>query len=69
MQIKLNDKQTLAWKKILTNPQKTRILFDGGSRSGKTFLIVQYLFLRAFQYPGSRQLLARKFRAHAKTSL
>ena len=60
MPITLNEKQRFAWTEILTNPKKTRILFDGGARSGKTFLIVQYLFLRAFQYPGSRQLMARK---------
>lgn len=69
MPITLNEKQRFAWTEILTNPKKTRILFDGGARSGKTFLIVQYLFLRAFQYPGSRQLMARKSRSHAKSSL
>lgn len=68
MGLKFNRKQLLAWN-TLTDPAKTRILFDGGSRSGKTALIIEYLVRRALQYPGSRQLAARKCRAHAKTSL
>lgn len=68
MGLKFNEKQARAWN-ILTSPGKTRILFDGGSRSGKTALIVEYLVRRALQYPGSRQLAARKCRAHAKSSL
>lgn len=68
MGLKLHEKQKLGWK-LLTEPNKTRILFDGGSRSGKTALIIEYLVKRAFQFPGSRQLIARKYRAHAKTSI
>ncbi|MBP5183448.1 MAG: phage terminase large subunit [Lentisphaeria bacterium] len=68
MGLRFNAKQRYAWN-ILSSPQKTRILFDGGSRSGKTALIVEYLVRRALQYPGSRQLAARKCRAHAKSSL
>ena len=62
-------KQLAAWNDVLTNPEKKYILFDGGSRSGKTTLFVEYLIMRAFMYPGSRQLMARKFRVHAKASL
>ena len=54
---------------MLSDPGKTRFLFDGGSRSGKTALITEYLIRRALRYPSSRQLAARKYRAHAKTSL
>ncbi len=68
MGMKLNEKQQAGWR-LLADPKKTRILFDGGSRSGKTALITEYLVKRAFQFPGSKQLVARKCRAHAKTSL
>lgn len=68
MGLKFNDKQKIGWQ-ILASKNKTRILFDGGSRSGKTALICEYLVRRALQYPRSRQLAARKCRAHAKTSL
>jgi len=68
MGLKLHEKQKLGWK-LLTDPKRTRILFDGGSRSGKTALIIEYLVKRAFQFPRSRQLIARKCRAHAKTSI
>ncbi len=68
MGLKFNQKQKQGWA-ILSSRNKTRILFDGGSRSGKTALIAEYLVRRALQYPCSRQLAARKCRAHAKTSL
>ena len=68
MGLKFNQKQKRGWA-ILSSRNKTRILFDGGSRSGKTALIAEYLVRRALQYPYSRQLAARKCRAHAKTSL
>lgn len=68
MGLKLHEKQKIGWK-LLTDPSKTRILFDGGSRSGKTALLIEYLVKRAFQFPRSRQLIARKCRAHAKTSI
>jgi phage terminase large subunit len=68
MGLRLGEKQKRGWE-ILTDPGKTRILFDGGSRSGKTSLIMEYIVMRALRYPGSRQLMARKHRAHAKQSL
>ena len=68
MGLKFNQKQKTGWA-ILSSRNKTRILFDGGSRSGKTALIAEYLVRRALQYPFSRQLAARKCRSHAKTSL
>ena len=49
--------------------QATRIMFYGGARSGKTFLFVAAIILRALMYPGSRHLIARLRFAHAKVSL
>ena len=68
MGLNFHEKQKYAWKQ-LADPGKTRFLFDGGSRSGKTALITEYLVRRALRYPFSRQLAARKHRSHAKTSL
>ncbi|MBO7148113.1 MAG: phage terminase large subunit [Lentisphaeria bacterium] len=68
MGLKFNEKQKSAWRQLTTD-NKTRFLFDGGSRSGKTALITEYLIRRALHYPNSRQLAARKFRNHAKASL
>jgi len=68
MGLKFNEKQKLGWA-VLASKNKTRILFDGGSRSGKTALIAEYLVRRALQYPLSRQLAARKCLAHARSSL
>ncbi|MCL2305252.1 MAG: phage terminase large subunit [Planctomycetaceae bacterium] len=47
-----------AAKLILSRPENT--LLYGGSRSGKTFVIVDYLCNVAKLKPGSRQLIARK---------
>ena len=68
MGLHFNEKQKQAWR-LLTARDKTRFLFDGGSRSGKTALITEYLVRRALHFPGSRQLAARKYRNHAKISL
>lgn len=68
MALAFTDKQQKGWE-ILTDSGYTRVLFDGGSRSGKTSLLTEYIVMRAFQYPGSRQLIARKFKAHAKQSI
>ncbi len=68
MGLKFNEKQQKGWE-MLISEEKTRILFDGGSRSGKTALLTEFLIRRALQYPLSRQLAARKCRTHAKTSL
>jgi phage terminase large subunit len=68
MALRLTEKQKKGMN-ILCSPAKTRILFDGGARSGKTSLLMEYIMLRAFQFPGSRQLIARKYKAHAKQSI
>lgn len=68
MGIIFTEKQVRGWD-LLTDAGKTRILFDGGSRSGKTILAMEYLVMRALRFPGSRQLIARKHRTHAKQSI
>jgi phage terminase large subunit len=67
MGLKLHEKQRLGWK-ILTDPAKTRILFDGGSRSGKTALLIEYSSSARSSFP-LKTVMARKCRAHAKTSI
>lgn len=45
------------------------ILLAAGSRSGKTFLVVAIMITAAIKYPGSRQLIARKYFTHIKNSI
>jgi len=45
------------------------LLLFGGSRSGKTAILVRAILLRALKYPGSRHLVLRLHFSHAKTSL
>lgn len=45
------------------------VLLYGGSRSGKTAILVFSVFIRAMLFPGSRHLIARFRFNHAKTSL
>lgn len=47
----------------------THILLDGGSRSGKTFLIVRVLCVRALAAPRSRHAILRFRFAHAKAAI
>ena len=44
-------------------------LMYGGARSGKTFLAVRGLFMRAMKAPNSNHLAVRKHLSHARTSL
>jgi phage terminase large subunit len=69
MPFTLTKKQSLAWHKILANPLIRRVLFDGGTRSSKTFLICAYLANEAALWPGAPILIARKYRDHAKDSI
>lgn len=62
----LSPKQVRGFR-ILDSPA-TRILFDGGARSGKTDCIIYYLLLHLRDTPGIRILCARKFRDHAKNT-
>lgn len=54
--------------KILADPDKTRVLFRGGSRSGKTFLFVYAIIVRALKCKSKHLLTRFRFR-HAKQSL
>lgn len=47
----------------------TFILLSGGSRSGKTFINVRDIILRALKAPNSRHLIARKRFNHVKQSI
>lgn len=47
----------------------TRILLHGGSRSGKTFILVRALVIRALKAPGSRHLITRFHFRDAKISI
>lgn len=64
----MTPKQKLGWQ-VLCCDDITRVFFDGGSRSGKTSIICEYMIMRALQFPGSRQICCRKHRSHAKSSL
>ena len=47
----------------------THIMLSGGSRSGKTFLIVRAIIIRAIKAPGSRHAIFRFRFGHAKQSI
>lgn len=47
----------------------THILGEGGGRSGKTFLIIRNIVMRALKAPGSRHLITRYRFNHLKTSI
>lgn len=63
MAFTLTDKQIEATDKVLRSPAMHKCLF-GGSRSGKTFLLVRTLIARALKAPGSRHAMFR-FRFNA----
>lgn len=60
-------KQGEAWKLLREGP--SNVMLVGGSRSGKTTVIVEEILCRAIKYPGSRHLIARLRFAHAKASV
>lgn len=68
MPLDLTEKQ-MQGLSLLQDPNKQYILFTGGSRSGKTYLIMEFLVGRAFQFPGSRQLIVRKNLVDARNSI
>jgi PBSX family phage terminase large subunit len=68
MKFKKTPKQKEACK-LLVDPNYKRILLRGGSRSGKTFIIIRQLIVRAIMEPNSRHLVVRFHFKHAKTSL
>lgn len=64
--LNLTPKQSRAWVEFLDRPELSRVLFDGGARSGKTLIILAWMASVAMRYPGARMLAARKNLAHAK---
>lgn len=67
-----NPKLTIKQKeclKLLKSQLYNEILFDGGSRAGKTFLVLFYFFCLGLVYPGSRFLVARLRLAHVKANI
>ncbi|EMO43807.1 phage terminase large subunit [Leptospira santarosai] len=66
--IRWNRKQKLGLK-ILSDPLKRFIKFWGGSRSGKTYLFVRAIRIRALKYPGSKHIICRYSFANAKKTI
>lgn len=64
---KLTEKQREA-NRLLASPARN-IMLRGGSRSGKTFLLVRAIIQRAINAPGSRHAIFRFRFNHAKTSI
>jgi phage terminase large subunit-like protein len=62
LRLRFSEKQNQA-RKALQSPARFVCLF-GGARSGKTFLIIRAIIIRALRAPGSRHLIAR-FRQNA----
>ena len=54
---------------IVASGSQTHILFDGGSRSGKTFLHLKNVALRALKAPGSRHVVLRFRFNHCKQAI
>jgi len=54
---------------ILADPRYRYILFDGGSRSGKTVLLAIWYIFRALKYPNTRRLIARLSKKTCKSSV
>ena len=63
----LTEKQRQA-NRLLASPARN-IMLRGGSRSGKTFLLVRAVIQRAINAPGSRHVIFRFRFNHAKTSV
>lgn len=60
------EKQTLA---VDLMTRYVEVMLEGGSRSGKTFISVYALCVRALKEAGSRHLIVRKHIAHIKASI
>ena len=66
---KLTDKQNIGYD-ILVSQRYSEIFFDGGSRSGKTFLVCVFCILvLCLNIPNIRILFARLRFSHAKSSI
>ncbi len=67
MTFALTSKQQEA-NEVLASPA-THIMLAGGSRSGKTFLLVRAIIVRALRAPGSRHAILRFRLGHVKQSI
>jgi PBSX family phage terminase large subunit len=65
--VKLTKIQQTAWQ-LLASAVK-HVLLVGGSRSGKTFIVVRAIIMRAMLAPGSRHLIVRFRFNHVKASI
>jgi|TARA_A100001391_G_scaffold205427_1_gene206165 hypothetical protein len=65
--VKLTEKQREA-NRLLASPARN-IMLRGGSRSGKTFVLIRAIVQRAINAPGSRHVIFRFRFNHAKTSV
>ena len=65
--MKLTDRQQLA-QAVIAGPAQHCMLF-GGSRSGKTFLLVRNVIFRALKAPNSRHAIFRFRYNHLKASI
>jgi len=65
--LRLNRKQKEAGE-ILAGDSKY-VMFWGGSRSGKTWVICRFIIIRAFKYPGSKHLIVRFAFSNAKKTV
>jgi phage terminase large subunit-like protein len=64
---KLTERQALA--QCVLASDATWLMLFGGGRSGKTFLLLRNIVMRALKAPGSRHLIVRYRFKHIKTSI
>lgn len=67
MNVQLTAKQREA-NRLLASPARN-VMLRGGARSGKTFLLIRAMVIRAINAPGSRHAIFRLRFNHAKTSV
>jgi hypothetical protein len=54
---------------LINDTTKSEILFDGGSRSGKTVDFARYYILKSAKYPNTRRLVCRKSKSSCIASV
>lgn len=64
-----SEKQCIALVEDWANGNIQEICYDGGARSGKTYLVIKSILSRAFLSKGSRHLIARFRLNHLKMSV
>lgn len=68
MTFKFNPGQQRAWDNLYTSDKRFCLLY-GGSRSGKTFLAVYTILVRALKAPKSKHLIVRQEASSARASI